>query len=149
MKRWRAENRDRIRNYQKQWREANAEHVAVYQKAYHAEWKARDDVQQALRETRIAKTYQLSPDEFNDLWDSQHGECAICHVKMHPRGRKLDSVCVDHNHKTGAVRGLLCRGCNHAIGNFRDDPDIVFSAFEYLTERGFFACQSKDIKHGK
>jgi len=54
--------------------------------------------------------------------------CAMCGDK--PTDKKLG---VDHNHKTGAIRGLLCGTCNTALGMLKDDPAIILKAYNYLT----------------
>ena len=51
-------------------------------------------------------------------------ECRICENK--------NDLCIDHNHKTGEVRGLLCRTCNTGIGMLRNSPDLLRSAVAYL-----------------
>ena len=62
------------------------------------------------------------------MLEAQDGRCAICGNK--PRKRRLD---VDHNHKTGKVRGLLCRRCNHkGLGAFHDSYQVVQIAEAYL-----------------
>lgn len=139
LKRWRATNREHIKTYQKAWREKNAVSVAQYQKEYHEEYRKREGATAAYWKRNLRTNYNMTPDEFNALWQSQNGECAICGVVMSPRGRSTTSVAVDHNHETGAVRGLLCRACNAGIGKLKDDPDILMSAAEYLIERGFYA----------
>ena len=58
----------------------------------------------------------------------QNGACAIC--KKKPKRRFL---CIDHCHKTGKVRGLLCTQCNAALGAFGDDPKFTQAATDYLT----------------
>jgi hypothetical protein len=67
---------------------------------------------------------------------SQGGRCAIC-GKV-PRSRRL---AVDHDHKTGEVRGLLCAsgdfGCNKGLGYFNDDPELLRRAYEYLVDPPF------------
>lgn len=63
---------------------------------------------------------------------SQGGVCRICANKP-PNGKRL---CVDHDHETGAVRGLLCQKCNTAIGMLNDDPALVERALDYLRHSG-------------
>lgn len=78
----------------------------------------------------LKKLYGMSPEEYSTLMAAQGGKCAICRSSC-PRGR----LSVDHNHETGEIRGLLCRDCNRALGIFRDDPDRLRKAAEYL-EKG-------------
>lgn len=62
------------------------------------------------------------------LHEKQQGKCAICEeVPKTARG-----LHIDHCHKTKAVRGLLCHGCNVGIGSLREDPAIFFKAISYL-----------------
>lgn len=66
---------------------------------------------------------------------AQNGKCAICEDELHllSRGRgDRQRACVDHNHKTGQVRGLLCRVCNAALGKFLDDVLRLMKAVNYL-----------------
>lgn len=137
-KRWREANKAHVAEYQKNWREANKEHIKVYQSEYHAEYRNREDVLENVRYRGLQK-YGLTSEGFNELWISQNGKCAICSVDMLPRGRKKQSACVDHNHITGDVRGLLCRECNNGIGCLKDDPEILKSAIKYLIEAGHYS----------
>lgn len=59
---------------------------------------------------------------------AQGGKCAIC-GGTNPGGHRL---AVDHDHTTGAVRGLLCHACNAGIGKLRDDPALLRVAADYL-----------------
>ncbi len=138
MKRWRAENKDNILNYQRAWREKNAEHVKAYNAQYMPEYYNREGAAKS-RWRRGLKAYNMTPEDFNALWAEQSGKCAICENDMEPRGRKKEAVAVDHNHETGEVRGLLCRGCNHGIGNLKDDPEVLMRAVRYLEQRGHYA----------
>jgi hypothetical protein len=146
MKRWRSENKQHIREYQKNWVQKNANHVSEYQREYQVDYKNRDDVQFAAWVRNLRKNYQMTPAEFNLMWDQQDGKCVICKCKMAPRGRSKEAVAVDHNHGTGKVRKLLCRGCNHGLGMFKDDPELLFSAAEYLIENGYYSKYGKDSK---
>ena len=64
---------------------------------------------------------------YDRLLASQNGGCAIC--RSNNDGRRL---CVDHDHVTENVRGLLCSKCNMAIGLLRDSPDLIRRAATYL-----------------
>lgn len=72
--------------------------------------------------------YGITQDEFNKIIELQDGLCAIC--QKSPTGAKPWHV--DHDHSTGRVRGILCHSCNTALGNFKDDPEILRKALEYL-----------------
>lgn len=143
---WREENAGHIKKYKSAWQEENSAHIANYSKQYMAEYLIRDDVKLSIWKRGLWKNYRMTVEEFNVMWSEQSGKCAICHVDLSPRGREKSSACVDHNHETGAVRGLLCRACNHGIGQLCDDTKILQSAISYLESRGSYAkSQSKEI----
>lgn len=75
---------------------------------------------------RYLRTYGISEEEYNILFNSQNGKCKICHCVSN---RKLS---VDHSHSTGKIRGLLCHNCNVGLGHFKDDPILLQTALEYL-----------------
>jgi Recombination endonuclease VII len=85
------------------------------------------DIQKTGRSRRKRK-YGMAAAEFDDLLLSQHGKCAIC---KRPSYTKKGLV-VDHCHRTGAIRGILCSRCNSALGLFDDDPALLERALEYL-----------------
>lgn len=72
--------------------------------------------------------YGVTKDFLVDLYERQKGQCAICGDE--PATER--GLHVDHCHKTGAVRGLLCHGCNTGIGALREDPKIFTKALSYL-----------------
>lgn len=74
--------------------------------------------------------YGISEDEFTALLEAQGGTCAICGSDEWPG--KDNAPHVDHDHKTGVVRGILCSNCNHGLGKFKDDPKRLRAAAEYL-----------------
>lgn len=83
----------------------------------------------AAHSARVQSTYGLLPGEYDKLFQLQGGVCAIC---KQPRKQRLS---VDHCHKTGQVRGLLCRLCNgRLLTAARDNPGILRSAADYLEE---------------
>ena len=58
------------------------------------------------------------------------GKCDICSTDIPGFGRK--KLCIDHDHTTGAFRGMLCQKCNLGLGNFNDDPNLLKKAIKYL-----------------
>jgi hypothetical protein len=71
--------------------------------------------------------YGIGADEVDELIRQQGGSCAVC--------RKREAKQVDHDHETGAVRGIVCLLCNAAMGAFRDDPNLIRRAIAYVRER--------------
>ncbi|MFE2075210.1 endonuclease VII domain-containing protein [Streptomyces misionensis] len=84
----------------------------------------------ASRNARIEKTYGLSPEDYQKLFESQGGRCAIC------RETRNTNLAVDHCHKTEAVRGLLCARCNGQLlaRGARDRPEVLRRAADYLED---------------
>lgn len=74
--------------------------------------------------------YGISLEEYNGMFADQNGCCKICKTHQVEFKRKLH---VDHCHKTGKVRGLLCHNCNLAIGCLKEDPAIIAAALEYVS----------------
>ena len=71
---------------------------------------------------------ELSFEEYNLMLESQGNTCAIC------KQESVTSLCVDHCHKSGDVRGILCSNCNAGLGMFKDDPNILKKAINYLNK---------------
>ncbi len=75
--------------------------------------------------------YGLTVEAFNQLLVEQDGRCAVCRTDT-PSGAKGVGWCVDHDHETGQVRGVLCGACNTGIGMLQDDPDVIAAALRYV-----------------
>jgi hypothetical protein len=99
------------------------------------------NVARSLREkqdTRLAHSrhlkdrYGITLEDYDTLVVKQDGRCAICQT-TNPGGRK-GRFCIDHDHITGKIRGLLCSPCNRALGGFHDDPRLLQIAAEYLRQ---------------
>jgi hypothetical protein len=88
------------------------------------------------RDAYLQRTYHISLEEYNAREAAQHGLCLICLRSPHGRVKLL---VVDHNHKSGKVRGLLCSECNTALGLFYDDPKTMLAAVAYLNQEGNYA----------
>lgn len=80
-----------------------------------------------IRAAYLKRFYNLTPQEFDAILENQHYACASCHSLF---GNK--SPHVDHDHKTGLVRGLLCSHCNTGLGCFKDNPELLKAAASYL-----------------
>ena len=78
------------------------------------------------RNSRLKYDYGITSEDFEKMRQAQNGVCAICHCV--PEG----NLSVDHDHKTGKIRGLLCMNCNAGLGNLRDNLILVLNAAEYL-----------------
>ncbi len=87
--------------------------------SHHCRLAARD----AVRLTDTCERYGISVAEYWRLFESQSGKCAIC--KREPDTSRLD---IDHDHQTGAVRGLLCPGCYLCLGYFKDNSEALLQA---------------------
>lgn len=78
--------------------------------------------------SHLKLTYNLTHEDYIQMLQGQQGLCAICFKA--PKTR----LHVDHNHTTGAVRGLLCFQCNAGIGHFQEDLRALNQAIKYLTD---------------
>ncbi len=107
---WRQKNPGHGRSYYL----ANREGLIEYQKAYNANTRHR--------------RYGLSAEEYEGLIALQGSACGICGEPPVDGG----TLFIDHDHKTGAPRGLLCSRCNTGLGFFSDDPDRLRSAASYV-----------------
>jgi hypothetical protein len=89
-----------------------------------------DRCQRKLRQTarlnHVARTYGLTPDDYQRLLLHQDDRCAIC------RGSRTYELHVDHDHATRLVRGLLCRRCNKLLRDVRDSRVVLGRAITYL-----------------
>ena len=81
------------------------------------------------KDNYIRKQYGITLGEFNQRVSDQGGMCAICGRPDEVVGRSLN---IDHCHEPGVVRGLLCGGCNRALGLFQDSVEILSRAVEYM-----------------
>jgi hypothetical protein len=106
------------------WREQNPERFAEYSRRY----RQRPERKASERNAYLLRKYGLSLDDYECMLEAQGGVCAIC-GEARPEERTLH---VDHDHVTGAIRGLLCIRCNNAIGNFREEYELFLRAAEYL-----------------
>ena len=100
--------------------------------------KMRDLYPDRVKNRVLKYSYGITLEDYNEMLASQKGVCAICNQPC-ATGRKL---CVDHDHKTGKVRGLLCNDCNAGIGKLKDSSAILKTAANYLDKH--FSLHSEE-----
>lgn len=133
--RWRLENKEKLAANYKKWRSENRSQYNEYRKELREKWH---------KEGKYAsKKYGINPTQFLILEQSQGGQCAIC---QNPQTGRFKRLVIDHCHRTGRVRGLLCSRCNLAIGSMKDDSELLLRAVRYLTDS---AKQSPDNTHNE
>lgn len=119
---WKKNNIERVKKTNKEWQEKNKDRVNANRRS----WISKPENREKINWMQRLKPYNLSLEEFNQLVDNQKNRCGICNEKF------LDNSVIDHNHKTGKTRGLLCANCNHGLGKFKDSEWILNSAITYL-----------------
>ena len=122
------------KKYEKEWRNNNSERVKAYKKEWYANHKQqrqdylnknKDKLREQHREyTKLKKFkgYGITEEQYIEMFNKQKGKCAICETHQDNLKSPLH---IDHNHKTGKVRALLCYKCNHGIGCFNDDIKLL------------------------
>ncbi len=86
-----------------------------------------------VRSQFLKRKYGMTFDEFEAMLSDQNNACAICGTKEPSSGRDR-RFHVNHDHKTGEVRGLLCKSCNIALGEVKENIHILQAMIEYLNE---------------
>lgn len=115
-------NRKRLRAYARQYYEDNKEACKKRMNSKHGKL--------IMMKSHYKTRYGITVDEYNVMLKAQGGVCKICRNECDKR----DVLSVDHCHKTGKVRGLLCHKCNAGLGAFGDNPNLVAAAAFYLGE---------------
>ena len=111
MRAYRAKNKAACTATRRKYRQANAERMA-----------------ELTRKSALKTKYGITPEQYDQMLRDQAGACAICREQPQD-GKRL---CVDHCHTTGLPRALLCNGCNVGLGAFRDRPDLLRAAAEFI-----------------
>jgi Recombination endonuclease VII len=88
------------------------------------------DIRARDRHATLRRKYGISVEEYEQILAEQDGVCAICGEDE--KDQRWGCLYVDHDHKTGKIRGLLCRDCNLALGLFQDDLALLKRAVRYL-----------------
>lgn len=104
------------------WLESNREDQNAKKRSYYAAHKVQ------WREQQLKRDFGISLSQWEEMFVGQNGLCAICGDWL-----KFDgSTQVDHDHRDGKIRALLCGRCNRALSNLRDSSFIAEQAAKYL-----------------
>ena len=111
-KTWYSKNKDKAKANHKKWFDKNPEHA----KEIKRRWK-------------LEKRFGITIEAYDALLQAQNYKCVIC---FKPQAELTKALCVDHNHSTGKIRGLLCHNCNNGLGLYYDSPANLRCAANYI-----------------
>ena len=111
-------HRDELHTYEQNY--FKIEKNVLHRREKHEERK------EIIHGQNIAK-YGITKEQYDEMFANQGGKCAVCGGQD-----RRGVLCVDHDHATGKVRGLLCNNCNATLGHAHDRPDILLGLAEYL-----------------
>jgi hypothetical protein len=123
-------NKEKILKRQKQYKINNPDKVSEHNKARRL--RHGDNIKELDKKynnNRLPHKYGITIEQYNEIFDKQGGKCSICGRHQSDLRRRL---CVDHNHATGKIRGLLCNKCNFILGYANDDVVILSKAIDYI-----------------
>jgi hypothetical protein len=129
-------HKEKINEYKKEYRKEHKKEIKIFQKKYRQKHKDeskryREEHKEELKEYDLKRKYNISLKDYNFLLQKQNYKCAVCN-KVFQNGKNTH---IDHNHKTGKIRGLLCGKCNKGMGLFEDNLILLEEAIKYL-QRG-------------
>ena len=157
-RKWRDENREKVREYQEKHREKTRQATKEYYHKNKEKWYAQqkeyrsnnrekyNDYMRRWRSKNIERVrsqeivnerrrkYGLSPEQYENLLNDTNGKCPIC-SRVFGNGRK--GPVVDHCHSTNVVRGLICGRCNFAEGHL-ETPENAMRLYEYMKKYELF-----------
>lgn len=103
-----------------------------YKKTKKKQYKHKPGTREYMMEVRLMRDFRMTIDEYNELFVKQEGRCAICGKHQSEMNKAIH---VDHDHVTGEIRGLLCDKCNFGLGMFKDDPELMIKAANYIMKK--------------
>lgn len=88
------------------------------------------EAQNKRKDHNLKKKYDITLDIYNEMLKKQNSCCKLCRISIEKSPKKI--LCVDHDHKTGQIRGLLCHNCNRALGLMKDSSVVLRSGADYI-----------------
>lgn len=135
---WNETNKDKIKKIKKKYKEIHKNEIQDYNKthrtlfkdhynSYKKKWRYNN---KNKTKNEKLKKYNLTIEKFNNLLQNQNYKCGVCRKEF--ENSSSITPCVDHNHKTNTVRGILCRNCNSGIGGLYDNIEYLINALKWL-----------------
>jgi hypothetical protein len=124
-KAWYAQNREVAIAYVKRWQQEHPERLREYR------LKNREARALQMRKLHLRRTFGMTMDDYSAILAAQEGGCAIC------GDEPADGQSMHIDHDESGVRGILCVRCNNGLGQFKDDPELLLRAAEYVCLGGF------------
>lgn len=125
-KNWRLKNPDYHKTYGKQHYSNNKN----YYKEKHNAYNKTDSGKKSMRKTHLRIKFNITPEDYDKMLINQKNKCKICGSENIIARKEL--LAVDHDHKSGKIRGLLCNKCNRGLGCFNDNINLFKKAIKYL-----------------
>lgn len=138
---WNINNKDKLIKIKKKYKENHKKEIQNYNKkhrkvlrdyynSYKRKWRSNN---KNKTKNEKLKKYNLTIEDFYNLLKIQKNRCGICKKKFNNSYSSFP--CVDHNHKTGTIRGILCRNCNSGVGGLHDDIEIISNALKWVKKK--------------
>lgn len=114
----------------REWQRRNPSRRAAASAKYYLTPEGR----RRMMHRRLLHRYGITVEDYERRLQEQNGVCGLCRLPEMAKGRSgsVKLLSVDHCHRTGKVRALLCSSCNTGLGSFRDDPATLTAAIQYL-----------------
>jgi hypothetical protein len=126
-RKYRAANKEKCLAATRKWQRENREHILAYNAKVRVERP--EHVKAKYRKADLKKKFGITPEQFEAMFVAQGSACAMCGALTSGTKRNFH---VDHCHKTGTIRAILCHNCNLMLGHARDSTEILTAAISYL-----------------
>lgn len=108
----------------------------IYKRQYQNKRENQGDL---LSLIKVCSARRITLEQYQAMIDAQDNKCGICKkeetcIDGRSKDKRIRRLSIDHCHRTGKVRGLLCHSCNTAIGKFKDDVELLHQAIAYITQ---------------
>jgi hypothetical protein len=130
---WKKNNRERVNEWARKDRLENHEKYKQLDKEYYQRNRDKENIRV------ICHSRDITKEKYWELLTAQKELCAICNLpESRKASRNNDNVrtrlCLDHDHETNQIRGFLCHDCNTGLGKFKDSPELLLMAVDYLVK---------------